>query len=36
MILVVVAVAANGYGLAGILAAISAAAWFDFFLTRPI
>jgi K+-sensing histidine kinase KdpD len=35
MILVVVAVAANGYRLAGILAAVSAAAWFDFFLTRP-
>ncbi len=35
LILVVVAVAANGYRLAGILAAASAAAWFDFFLTRP-
>ena len=35
LILVVVAVAANGYRPAGILAAISAAAWFDFFLTRP-
>ena len=35
MILVVVAVAANGYRLAGILAALSAAVWFDFFLTRP-
>jgi K+-sensing histidine kinase KdpD len=35
MILLVVAVAANGYRLAGILAAVSAAAWFDFFLTRP-
>jgi K+-sensing histidine kinase KdpD len=35
MILVVVAVAANGYRLAGILAAVSAAAWFDFFLTQP-
>jgi K+-sensing histidine kinase KdpD len=35
LILVVVAVAANGYRLAGILAAISAAVWFDFFLTRP-
>jgi K+-sensing histidine kinase KdpD len=33
--LVVVAVAANGYRLAGILAAVSAAAWFDFFLTVP-
>ena len=35
MILVVVAVAANGYRLAGYLAAVSAAAWFDFFLTQP-
>jgi K+-sensing histidine kinase KdpD len=35
MILMVVAVAANGYRLAGILAAASAAVWFDFFLTRP-
>jgi K+-sensing histidine kinase KdpD len=35
LILVVVAVAANGYRLAGVLAAISAAVWFDFFLTRP-
>jgi K+-sensing histidine kinase KdpD len=35
MMLVVVAVAANGYALAGVLAAISAAVWFDFFLTRP-
>jgi K+-sensing histidine kinase KdpD len=33
--LVVVGVAANGYRLAGILAAVSAAAWFDFFLTMP-
>jgi K+-sensing histidine kinase KdpD len=33
--LVVVGVAANGYRLAGILAAASAAAWFDFFLTMP-
>lgn len=33
--LVVVAVAATGYRLAGIVAAVSAAAWFDFFLTRP-
>ena len=30
MILVVVAVAANGYRLAGILAALSVAVWFDF------
>jgi len=35
MILVVVAVAANGYRLAGLLAAVSVAVWFDFFLTRP-
>jgi len=35
MLLVVVAVAANGYRLAGILAAVSTAVWFDFFLTRP-
>jgi K+-sensing histidine kinase KdpD len=35
MLLVVVAVAANGYRLAGVLASLSAAAWFDFFLTRP-
>ena len=35
LILVVVAVAANGYRLAGVLAAVSAAVWFDFFLTRP-
>jgi K+-sensing histidine kinase KdpD len=35
LILVVVAVAANGYRPAGFLAAASAAAWFDFFLTQP-
>jgi K+-sensing histidine kinase KdpD len=35
MILVVVAVAALGSRLAGYVAAVSAAAWFDFFLTRP-
>jgi K+-sensing histidine kinase KdpD len=35
LIVVVVAVAANGNRLAGVLAAASAAAWFDFFLTRP-
>jgi len=35
MLLIVVAVAATGNRLAGYLAAISAAAWFDFFLTRP-
>src|SRR5580700_3190832 len=33
--LIVVAVAAVGYRPAGYLAALSAAAWFDFFLTRP-
>ena len=35
LMLAVVAVAANGDRLAGVLAAISAAVWFDFFLTRP-
>ncbi len=35
LILVVVAVAAAGNRLAGYLAALSAAVWFDFFLTRP-
>lgn len=35
LILLVVAVAANGYRLAGYVAALSAAVWFDFFLTRP-
>jgi K+-sensing histidine kinase KdpD len=35
MLLVVVAVAAIGNRLAGYLAALSAAVWFDFFLTRP-
>src|SRR5580700_10379690 len=35
LILVIVAVAAAGYRPAGYLAAASAAAWFDFFLTRP-
>jgi K+-sensing histidine kinase KdpD len=35
LILIVVAVAALGSRLAGILAAASAAVWFDFFLTRP-
>jgi K+-sensing histidine kinase KdpD len=35
LILVVVAVAADGYRLAGYLAALSAAVWYDFFLTRP-
>jgi K+-sensing histidine kinase KdpD len=35
LILVVVAVAAAGSRPAGYLAAVSAAVWFDFFLTRP-
>jgi K+-sensing histidine kinase KdpD len=35
LVLVVVAVAGNGYRLAGVLAALSAAVWFDFFLTQP-
>jgi K+-sensing histidine kinase KdpD len=35
LVAVVVAVAANGHRLAGVLAALSAAAWFDFFLTQP-
>jgi K+-sensing histidine kinase KdpD len=35
LMLVVVAIAAAGYRLAGVLAAVSAAVWFDFFLTRP-
>jgi K+-sensing histidine kinase KdpD len=35
MLLVVVAVAANGNRLAGYLAAVSTAVWFDFFLTQP-
>ena len=35
MLLVVVAVAAIGNRVAGYLAALSAAVWFDFFLTRP-
>ena len=35
MLLVVVAVAANGHRLAGVLAAVSTAVWFDFFLTQP-
>jgi hypothetical protein len=35
MILLVVAVAAAGNRIAGYVAAVSAAAWFDFFLTRP-
>lgn len=35
LVLVVVAVAAAGYRPAGVLAAVSAAVWFDFFLTVP-
>ena len=35
MLLMVVAVTANRYQLAGFLAALSAAVWFDFFLTQP-
>jgi K+-sensing histidine kinase KdpD len=35
MLLVVVAVAANGDRRAGVLAAVSTAVWFDFFLTQP-
>ena len=35
MLLVVVAVAANGDRLAGVLAAVLTAVWFDFFLTQP-
>jgi K+-sensing histidine kinase KdpD len=35
MILLVVLIAAIGNRLAGYVAAVSAAAWFDFFLTRP-
>lgn len=35
LVVVVVAVAALGSRAAGVVAALSAAAWFDFFLTRP-
>ncbi|MFI6463146.1 DUF4118 domain-containing protein [Streptomyces sp. NPDC050538] len=35
LVVIVVAVAALGSQTAGVLAALSAAAWFDFFLTRP-
>jgi len=35
MVVVVVAVAAAGDRLAGVLGALSAGVWFDFFLTRP-
>ena len=35
LVLVIVAAAASGNRAAGLLAALSSAAWFDFFLTRP-
>ena len=35
LVLLVVAVAANGYRPAGVVAALSAGVWFDFFLTAP-
>ncbi|WP_431899045.1 DUF4118 domain-containing protein [Nonomuraea sp. bgisy101] len=35
MVVIVVAVAANGHRLAGALTAVSAAVWFDFFFTQP-
>jgi hypothetical protein len=35
LVVVIVAVAATGHRLAGLLAACSAAVWFDFFLTEP-
>ena len=35
LILLVAAVPANAYRLAGFVAALSAAVWFDFFLTCP-
>jgi hypothetical protein len=35
LVAVIVAVAAHGHRGGGLLAAVSAAAWFDFFLTRP-
>jgi hypothetical protein len=35
LVAVVVAVAANGHRVAGVLTAASAAVWFDFFLTKP-
>lgn len=35
LVATVVAVAANGDRLAGLLASLSAAAWFDFFFTKP-
>jgi K+-sensing histidine kinase KdpD len=35
LVLIIVAVAMSGNRVAGVLAALSAAVWFDFFLTRP-
>ncbi len=35
LVAVVVLIAANGHRIAGVLAAVSAAVWFDFFLTKP-
>jgi K+-sensing histidine kinase KdpD len=35
LVVVIVAVAANGNRVAGVLAALSSALWFDFFLTSP-
>ena len=35
LVAVIVAIAANGHRIAGLLAAASAAVWFDFLLTRP-
>jgi K+-sensing histidine kinase KdpD len=35
LVAVIVAVAANGDRFAGVLAAVSAAVWFDFFFTKP-
>jgi K+-sensing histidine kinase KdpD len=35
LVLVIVAVAVSGNRVAGVVAALSAAVWFDFFLTRP-
>jgi K+-sensing histidine kinase KdpD len=35
LVVVIVGVAANGYRVAGILAALSAGVWFDFFFTQP-
>jgi uncharacterized protein DUF4118 len=35
LVLIVVAVAATGHRIAGVVAALSSAIWFDFFLTEP-